>query len=882
MFDILGDSAIGSAWLGGSALAVLVLVGSILQRRRARIGVEQRSWDAADVGVVIFDRRGRVIKANAQASCKLGRSPQQLRNLPCQEVLAGKSSPCRTGQSQCPRQQAMQTGRQWEMDFSARNSDGLHFVFQPVIDPTGRVLRVVATLHDRSRELADHRALEISRALSDNTDLSIQLVDKDFEILSVNAAHAGIIGKKPHDMVGRKCYVQNERRSSPCPFCPGVEAMRTGRPASTIHRPQREDGAAMVVKMNAYPYRDKKGQICGFVETAQDITEQDELEQRLRHAAEQANAASRAKSDFLANVSHEIRTPMNGILGMTELALDTHLTAEQKSYLDMVRESGEAMLRVVNDILDFSRIEAGKLSLSPEPFSLRRTLGRMLKTLGIRADQKDLELLFRIDPAVPDWIVTDAGRLGQVVANLIGNAIKFTQAGQVELRVWLAGQDETTDQLAFSITDTGPGISPDKQARIFQAFEQADTTSTRTHGGAGLGLAISHQLVELMGGALELDSQPGRGSTFRFTIRAGRHEAPDQPLSLPALRVLVVDDNPAGREILVEMLKSWQMQADSAADSGQAVGLLQQARDEANPFDMAIIEADLAGMDGILLAEQIRGDAGGANFPLVMLASQGRTHQAECCREIGIEWVAKPVSPSDILDVISLAVRCPEASRREQDNPAQPSEDPQPQVSLNLLVAEDNPVNQVLAVKMLEQMGHRVCIACNGREAVAMHRANRFDAILMDIQMPTMDGLAATRKIRQDDASSGRHTTIIAMTAHALPDDRRQCLQAGMDDYLPKPVRSRQLKEKLMNIEPAPCEDAGSTGPELIDQADLLDRVDGDRQLATMTLEAFLEDWPRQVQQVSQALAEQQPELLTRAAHSLKGALANISAVSTS
>jgi PAS domain S-box-containing protein len=748
----------------------------------------------------------------------------------------------------------------------------------------GTMRRSAADLEQRVQERT--AALDQERyllhTLMDTVPDAIYFKDQASRFLRISKALATRFGlKDSSEAIGRTDADFFSQEHAEEALADERELLRTGNPV--IGKEEKEtwpDGRETWVATTKLPLRDQNGRIVGTFGISREITDQVHAREALRAAKEAAESANRAKSAFLASMSHEIRTPLNGVIGLTELLLDTPVNKSQREYLQMMRESGETLLSVINDILDFSKIEAGKLDLERAEFDVRELVGDTAKSLGFRAYKKGLELACDIASDVPQIVVGDACRLRQILINLVGNAIKFTQNGEVVLRVDRQSQANNCVLLHFAVSDTGIGIPKDKLSAVFDAFVQADSSLARRHGGTGLGLAIASRLVELMGGRVWAESEVGRGSTFHFTTRFvlpesdGAAPAPPAISSLIGLRVLIVDDNPTNSRILLDMLTSWGMRPTALQDSNTALQHLHDATVSGSPYALVLTDCHMPDMDGFTLAARIKHEQILGSTVVMMLTSGGGPDDVVRCEELGISaYLRKPIKQSELFDAIALAMRVDLSSCTATESLIS---EPAPQTRpLRILLAEDSLVNQKLVVSLLEKWGHSTVVANTGKEAIAAVEAQSFDLILMDVQMPEMDGFEATAAIRDWEKAAGTHIPIVAMTAHAMKGDRERCLAAGMDDYVAKPIRFDVLRDVLDRRSPpenvVPIEP--DLAPELVDWKAALKRVGGNRELLRQLADVLVRELPKLLEQIRDSVANQNASALKIAAHTFKGSI---------
>ena len=839
--------------------------------------------DTLGEGVYLLDSQGVCTYANREAESLLGWRREEMQGQVLHDLIHAIRADGRAlARSDCAMHVHTQESEVYrsETEVFTRKGGGqfpIAIVAAPIIE-NGRVTGSVAAFQDISTrkrtEEELHQADVKQRMLIDNAADAVLILGSEGALLYANELAIKLLGYSYAELLGVSIFS----------LLPGSfldlydqtlsHELRKNRRLHTEVHFTHKDGHKIPLELNAAVLPDGNVYV-----SCRDITLRKEVENELLRAKDTAEATSKAKSDFLATMSHEIRTPMNGIIGMTELALETELDAEQRDYLGLVKSSADSLLTIINDILDFSKIESGKMELERVEFDLRALLTATTKLLAVRAEQKGMELLYELDESVPECLLGDPGRLRQVLTNLLGNAIKFADRGEISVRVRTRELQGSQVVLCFEVQDQGIGIASDKLTSIFEAFTQADTSITRKYGGTGLGLAISSQLVAAMGGRLSVKSELGVGSVFSFdamfTIGKAAHSGPST-VELEGISVLIVDDNATNLRLLGKLLKKWGMNPSSASSAAEALALATQAHQAGQPFRLVLLDAMMPKVDGFDLAQQFQHAPEMSGAVMMMLSSAGMRGDAQRCRELGVQaYLTKPIDQQELFEAMRIALGAHSDSvlitrHNLQDAPAQKA--------LHILLAEDNAVNQKLALTLLAKWGHRIAVVSDGVQAVEQSGLQDYDVILMDLQMPEMGGLEATRLIREREAPLGRHTPIVALTANAMSEDEQRCLDAGMDGYVSKPLSAKRLQELLATIPAsAPPQPLRPIVPEpAFDYAAAL--ASADPWVIEAIGQAYLDDCPRQLQEIQDAIDAADAPALLRAAHTLRGLAGNFNA----
>jgi PAS domain S-box-containing protein len=815
---------------------------------------------------------------------------------------------------------------------------------------TGDLKKTTISIDVLNKEIAERKRAEETlresedkyRSLVETTSDWIWEIDKNFVFTYSNSKIRDVLGYEPEEIIGKK----------PFDFMPNYESERLSNIIKKIVESQtpfehlenkniHKDGYPVILETSGVPIFNADGIFIGYRGINRNITDRKQAEEDLQKAKEIAEEANRLKSEFLANMSHEIRTPMNGIIGMTELVLGTDLTGEQRKHLEMVKMSADSLLALINDILDFSKIEAGKMELEAIDFNLRVTLENASDTLALKAQEKGLELACHIRPDVPTALIGDPGRLRQIIVNIAGNSLKFTEEGEIVIRVEMESESDDSVKLHFTISDTGIGIPQDKLDSIFKNFEQVDGSTTRKYGGTGLGLSITRQFVEMMGGEIRVESpshwglgigdwglkngkskiqnlnnrqsKGGPGSDFHFTLCFQLSRSKDIPVPRPkpkdlsGMPVLIVDDNYTNRIVLQEMVKSWGLVPTITANGKEAIDRFNNAVTSGAPYRLILLDMQMPELGGFDVAKIIKNAPSGKDVRIILLSSIGERGDSDRCKEIGISgYLPKPIKQSELLDAIMMTIGLP-----SEETPTVITRHKiyEKRESFNILLAEDNLINQTLAIKLLETRGHRVTLASNGIKAVEAFKQGDFDLILMDIQMPEMDGFEATRHIRalelkahssklkeaessepsafslQPSARSGG-IPIVAMTAHVMMGDREKCIDAGMDDYVPKPIKPETLYSVIDKVarksqrekeqkRTQPSQGPKTFSPKTFDLSGAMEIVLGNEDLFQEIAGMFIENCPDSIAKIKEGIAGNDAGILEREAHSLKGAVGN-------
>ena len=889
----------------GVIIGAIIVFRDVSERKRVELALKEseekfrRITNSAQDAIIMIDDQERIVYWNKAAEKIFGFTKEEIKGERVFKLfITDENFIKRLNSFRQFKSSAKKKSMRNIFELSAIRKDGSEFPAEisfSAFKIKGRLngVTIIRDITERKQaEEALRQEKERAEQLYKVVPSAIFTVDTDNVITTFNDKASEILGYKPEEVIGKKCTLFS---LTPCsegcrifgekPQCPLLNQECTVR---------RKDGAIRIISKNADVLRDINGNVIGGIESFEDITERKKAEEQLRRAKEEAEAATRAKSEFLANMSHEIRTPMNAVIGMTGLLLGTELDDEQRDFVETIRSSGEALLEIINDILDFSKIESGKMKLENQPFDLIECVEECLDLHANHAAQKGLELGYIMDPSTPKMIKGDVTRIRQILNNLLSNAIKFTHKGEILVIVDAKKTAGKHYKVHFAVKDTGVGIPENKIGQLFQSFSQVDASITRKYGGTGLGLAISKHLVELMGGKIWVESELGKGSTFHFDIKCEAINVTSNMLEnleqyLKGKKILIVDDNETNRRIVSLQVKPWGMEPYEADSGRQALEYFHNGQ----KFDIAILDMHMPEMDGLTLAREIRKLPNGNKLPMVMLTSLGlREIKEDDVDNLFSAYMSKPVKQSQLLNtvlgILGEKVQIKKAAPKPELDPEMATRMP-----LRILLAEDNVVNQKLAIHLLQKMGYRADVVGNGLEALEAVQRQSYDVILMDVQMPEMDGLEATRRIRAM-FNDPKHPHIIAMTALAMEGDQERCLNAGMNDYVSKPIRIEELTRALENAGVEISLKAGSTtmkeekvkqektiDPEVLNE--LRETVGaGDEEMFNELLSIYLDDAPNLIAEMEKAFEIKDQEKLTRASHTLKSSSATIGAMALS
>lgn len=885
------------AFMATVSVTTLVLASVLAERKQALDTLRQSEQrfrhivESAPNGIVMVDHEGKIALFNSQAERLFGYAEKELLDRPIEVLIPWRYRGLYPQHREIflsnPQSRTLGGGR----ELCGVRKDGSEFPIEislnPLETPTG--IHVLASVVDITERMAADDRLRQSeerfRSMIENVkDHAIFMLDPEGRILTWNRGAERLRGHKSEEILGKhySCLFPMEDCENGKP----EQLLRTARTEGQCEDEGwrlRKDGSQFWANVVIAAVRDHRGMLIGFAKVTSDLTRRRRIEEELVLAKEEAEAANHAKSAFLANISHEIRTPMTGIIGMAGLLSDTELSPEQREYCDIIRRSGESLLTVINEVLDFSKVESGKLELEIIDFDLRSAITDVTELFSKQAADGGLQLISRIDENVPTELQGDPGRLRQIISNLVNNAVKYTEKGEVMVRVALVDEAQNHATLRFSVSDTGIGIPADKISKLFSSFTQLDASISRRYGGTGLGLAICKNLVELMGGEIGVESEPHKGSTFWFTVRLFKQAEYTRATSsarvnFRGLRILIVDGNSANRSAIEGFLNTMGIVRQSASRGAEALELLRMAAAKDAPYDLAIVEFNLPEMDGLELSRAIRGEPTIASMKIILLTEVGKTGAERLAKAASADaYLITPVSYGRLYHcLVGLLGAAGEDDPAENGVSGESNAGQNPANRLRVLVADDNHINQKVIASLLKKMGHRADVVANGKEALAAFKLVPYDIILMDVQMPELDGFEVSRQIRAMEQTKGRHTPIIAITAHARKSDKERCLSAGMDDYVSKPIKPKDLKgaiaRRIAGVKDiptrlSPSEPSGQA--EVLNISEALVLVGGNRELLCEVARIFLDQYPQLLEDIRQALSRSDYASLGVAAHTL-------------